>query len=117
LYDSNNLVSSLLYHIPTTSSQGRHWVVGYGHYHIVGDSLTHNSQDNILTPRTKGYVVKIVKNEHKVLNIFFPCSNALASFIFIELSDFSLGEDLTSDGSLMRSLKCHFVLGLPLTPK
>jgi hypothetical protein len=25
-----------------TSSQGRKWVVGCGHYHIVGDNLAHN---------------------------------------------------------------------------
>jgi len=42
-YDFDNFVSSLLYHIPTTSFQGRQWVVNYGHYCVVADNLTHNS--------------------------------------------------------------------------
>jgi len=42
LYDLNNFVSSSLYQIRTTSSQWKQWVVGYGYYRIVGDSLAHN---------------------------------------------------------------------------
>ncbi len=60
-YDSNNFVLSSLYQIPMTSSQGRQWVVGYGHYCIVGDSLVHNSQVTILTARTIGFVIKTMK--------------------------------------------------------
>ncbi len=45
-------MSSPLYHIPTTSSQGRKWVVGFGHYYVVVDSLIHNFQETILTQRT-----------------------------------------------------------------
>jgi hypothetical protein len=41
-YDYNNLVLNSMYQIPMTSSQGRQWVVGCGHYCIIGDSLTHN---------------------------------------------------------------------------
>jgi hypothetical protein len=50
------------------SSQGHQWVVGFGRYYIVSNSLIHNSQDTILTLQTIGFVVKIVKEEHKVLN-------------------------------------------------
>jgi hypothetical protein len=49
LYDYNNFVSSSFYKIPMTSSQGRQWVVGCGHYCIVGDNLAHNSQETIMT--------------------------------------------------------------------
>jgi hypothetical protein len=52
------------------SSQGHQWVVGFGHYCIVGNNLIHNSQDTILTLGTIGLVVKIVKEEHKVFNTF-----------------------------------------------
>jgi hypothetical protein len=38
LYDLNNFVSSFLYYIPTTSSQGRQWVIVCGYYDIVGDT-------------------------------------------------------------------------------
>jgi len=90
LYDSNNLVWSSLYQIPTTSSQGHQWVVGCGRYCIVGNSLSHNFQDTILMLRTIGFVVKIMKEEHKVFDIFLQCSNAPAFSVFIELSDFFL---------------------------
>jgi hypothetical protein len=60
-YDSNNFVLSSLYQIPMTFSQGRQWVVGCGHYYIVGDSLVHNSQVTILMARTIGFVVKTMK--------------------------------------------------------
>jgi hypothetical protein len=70
LYDYNNLVSNFLHQIPTMSSQGHQWVVGSGHYCIVGNNLIHNSQDTILTLGTIGLVVKIVKEEHKVFNTF-----------------------------------------------
>jgi hypothetical protein len=76
------------------SSQGCQWVVGFGCYCIVGYSLTHNFQNIILTLGTIGYVVKIVKDKHKVLNIFPQCSDALASFVIIELSYSSSNDDL-----------------------
>ncbi len=41
------------------------------------------------------YMVKIMKQELKIDDIFPQCSNALASSFFIELSKSSLGEDLT----------------------
>jgi len=41
------------------------------------------------------YMVKIMKQELKIDDIFPQCSNVLASFFFIELSNSSLGEDLT----------------------
>jgi hypothetical protein len=52
LYDSNNFTSSFLYQNPMTSLQRRQWVVGCGHYRIVGDSLVHNYQETILMART-----------------------------------------------------------------
>jgi hypothetical protein len=85
LYDFNDLVSSLLYHIPTTSSQGHRWVVNCGQYRIVGDNLSHNVQDIILMLRITSFIVKIVKDKHEVLNIFLQCLNAPTFSIFIEL--------------------------------
>jgi len=41
------------------------------------------------------FVVKIVKQELEIDDIFPQCFDALASSIFIELFDSSLGEDLT----------------------
>jgi len=61
LYDPNNFVSSSLYQIPTTSSQGRQWVVGYGHYRIVGDKLAHNFQETILMVGITSSTVKTMK--------------------------------------------------------
>jgi hypothetical protein len=58
-----------MYQISSTSSQGHQWVVGFGCYCIIGNSLSHNSQDTILTPRTIGFIIKIVKEEHKALDI------------------------------------------------
>jgi hypothetical protein len=52
--------------------------------------LSHNFQDTILMLRTIGFVVKIMKEEHKVFDIFLQCSNAPAFSVFIELSDFFL---------------------------
>jgi hypothetical protein len=60
-YDYNNMVSSSMYQIFTTSFQGRWWVVGCGCYHIVGNNLIHNFQETILTLGTIGSMVKIVK--------------------------------------------------------
>jgi hypothetical protein len=47
--DFNNFLASSLYQILMTSSHGKQWVVGWGHYHIVGDSLAHNYQETVLT--------------------------------------------------------------------
>ncbi len=41
-------------------------MVGCDHYHIVGDNLTHNSQETIFTLGTTSSMVKIVKQEHEV---------------------------------------------------
>jgi len=46
-------------------------VVGCGHYYIIGDNLTHNFQETILTLKTIGFVVKIMKQGHEV-NENFP---------------------------------------------
>jgi hypothetical protein len=104
LYDSNNLVLNLLYQIPTTSFQGCQWVVGFGCYCIVGDSLTHNSQDTIFMLGTIGFVVNIVKDKHKVPDILPQCSDVLIFFVFIKLCNFSLDDDLTPLPSLIKSL-------------
>jgi hypothetical protein len=45
---------------------------------------------------TVGSIVKIVKDEHEVLDI-------VARFIFIEMFDSSSSDDLTLGGSLMKS--------------
>jgi len=61
-------------------------------------------------------IVKIAKIEHEFFNIFLQCSNILVSSVFIELSNSSLGDDLTHDGSLMRLLITIFqciILHLP----
>jgi hypothetical protein len=92
-YDSNNFVSSLLYHIPTTSFLGRQWVVVFSRYCVVGDSLIHNYQETILMPITS-YVVKIVKQENDVTHILLRCLNVLASFVFIEPFDSSSNDNL-----------------------
>jgi hypothetical protein len=70
-------------------------MVSYGHYHIISDSLTHNSQETILTVGTIGSVVKIAKQELRVDETFLQCFIAFTSSIFIELFYSSLGEDLT----------------------
>ncbi len=105
LYDSNNLVSSSLYQNPTTSFQRRQWLVGCGCHCIVSSSLTHNSQETILTPRIASSMVKIMKQEHIINNTLLQCSNTLASYIFIELSDYSSSDNFTPLPSLMKTSK------------
>jgi len=61
LNDFNNFLSSSLYQIPMTSSYGKQWVVGWGCYHIVSDSLAHNYQETILKIGIVGFVVKFMK--------------------------------------------------------
>jgi hypothetical protein len=85
------------------SFQKHRWVVGFGCYCIVGDSLIHNFQNIILTLGTIGYVVKIVKDKYEVSNILLPCSDALASFVVVELSYSFLSDDLTPLPSLIKS--------------
>jgi hypothetical protein len=71
-------------------------VVSCGCYHIVGDSLAHNSWEIILIIGVVGSIIKIsVKQELKVDDTFLQCFDARASFVFIELFNSSLGEDLT----------------------
>jgi glutamate racemase len=86
-------------------------VVGCGHYRIVGDSLAHNLQETILIARTIGSMVKTMKQELKIDNTLPQCSDALASSIFIELSNSLAGEDLTTPPSLMKLLKGIFQFG------
>ncbi len=83
-------------------------MVGCGHYRIVGDSLAHNYQETILTTRTTSFVVKNVKQEFKIDNTLLQSFNVITSFIFIELFDSSLGEDLTPLPLLMESSKGIF---------
>ncbi len=70
-------------------------MVGCGHYRIVDDNLAHNYQETILKARTTCFVVKTMKKEFKIDNIFLLCFDALASFTFIKLYDSSMGENLT----------------------
>jgi hypothetical protein len=46
-------------------------------------------------PTTVGSMVKIVKEEQKVCNIFAQCLDVLASFVFIKLFNSSLGDNFT----------------------
>jgi hypothetical protein len=57
---------------------------------------------------TIGFVVKIVKDKHEVLNNLLQCFNAPACSIFIELFASSSGDKLTPNGSSMRSLITSF---------
>ncbi len=95
LYDSNNFFSSWLYHICTTSFQGRQWVVGFSYYYIMGDNLIHNFQKTILMLGITSSMVKIVKQETNISHIFLQCSNVLAFFAFIEFFNSSSGDDFT----------------------
>jgi hypothetical protein len=83
-------------------------VVGCGHYCIVGDSLVHNSQETILTTKTTGFMVKIMKQKLEVDNTLLQCSNVIMSYVFIELSDSLACEDLTPPPSSMKLLKHIF---------
>jgi hypothetical protein len=79
-------------------------MVGSSHYRIVSNSLIHNFQDTILTPRTTSSVVKIVKDEHKVLDILPQCLDILTSIVVIELFDSTSSDNLTPLLSLIKSL-------------
>jgi hypothetical protein len=94
-----------MYQIIVTSFQERQWVVGCERYHIVGDSLTHNFQETILTPRTRGFAVKILKQEHEINDTQPLSSIKPSSYVFIELYDPSLGDDLKPHFSSMMSPK------------
>jgi hypothetical protein len=98
-YDSNNFVSSLLYHIPTTSFQGKQWVVTSSCYCVVGDSLTHNFQETIPTLIITSYVVKIVKQKNDDTHILLRCLDVFASFVFIEPFDSSSDDNLIAPPS------------------
>ncbi len=60
-------------------------------------------QETILTPRIVGFVGKIVKQEHEVNDIWPLSSIKPFSSISIELSDYSLSDDLTPHSSSMIS--------------
>ncbi len=100
-YNYNNLVVNLVYQIPMTSFQGRKWVVGCGCYCIVGNSLTHNSQETILMPGTTMFVGKIMKQKHEVNDIWLLSLIKPFSSDFIELSNSSLSDDLTPHSSFI----------------
>jgi hypothetical protein len=84
-----------------TSYQGKQWLVGCGRYRIIGDSLILNSQEIILMPRTIGSMVKILKQKHELSDTRLLFSVKFSSFDFIELSDFSLSDNLTPHSSSM----------------
>jgi hypothetical protein len=71
-------------------------VVGYGCYHIVGNSFIYNSHETILMLGIASFVVKIVKQELEVDNILPHYFDVLIFFVFIELTYSFSGEDLTS---------------------
>jgi len=68
-------------------------------------------QETILTPRTVGFVGKIVKQEHEVNNTWPLYLIKPFSSIFIELSDYSLSDDLTPHSSSMISPNLIFQSG------
>jgi hypothetical protein len=86
-------------------------VVGCGHYHIEGDNLPCKYHKTILMVGTIGFVVKNVKKKLKIDNPFLQCSNALMPSTFIELSNSSVGEDLTSLPLSTKSSKCILQFG------
>ncbi len=55
-------------------------------------------------PKSIGYVVKIVKDEHEVIDILLQCLDIFAFFVFIELCDSSSCDDLAPCGFSMKSL-------------
>ncbi len=82
-----------------TSFQGRQWVVGCGCHRIVSNSFIHNFQETILMLRTISYMVKIVKQEHEINDIQLLFLDKPSSYVFIELFDFSSGNDLIPHSS------------------
>jgi hypothetical protein len=52
---------------------------------------------------TTSFVFKIVKDEHEVFDTLLQYLDVSASFVFIELSNFSSSDDLTSGESSMKS--------------
>ncbi len=67
-------------------------------------------------PRTSGFVIKIMKEENDVTHILLECLSILASFVFIEMSDSSLCDDLTTPDLLMKSPKLVPQLVVRLSP-
>jgi hypothetical protein len=66
--------------------------------------LSANSQDTILMVGAACFVVKIVKDDNEVLDIFPQCLDIVASFVFIELFDSSSSDALTLNGFSMKLL-------------
>jgi len=86
-------------------------VVGYGRYRIVGDNMVHNSQETILMARTADFVVKTMKQKLKVDNTLPYYYDVFASFVFIKLSESSLGEDSTPLASFIDGIaKKHYLI-------
>jgi hypothetical protein len=59
-------------------------------------------------PGTTHSIVKIVKDKHEILNTLPQCLDIHASFIFIELTNSSSSDNLTLDGTSMKSLITNF---------
>lgn len=53
-------VSSSVYKIPTTTTQGKQWVVSFRWYKVVGDNMLNHSQETILTLRTTSVVKAMI---------------------------------------------------------
>ncbi len=92
-------------------------MVGCGYYRIIGDNLLHNYQETILTIGIACFVVKIVKQQLEVDDTLPQCSDALASFVFIESSDSFSSEDLTPLPSLTKLPKGIFQSDVSLSSK
>jgi hypothetical protein len=93
------------------------WLVGCGRYRIIGDSLAHNSQETIVTIGTASFVVKTVKQEFEVDDIFLQSFVGLAPSVFIELFDSSSDEDLTPLPWVTKSPKAIIQSNAPLSSK
>jgi hypothetical protein len=81
----------------------------------MGDNLTHKKP--ILMLVIIAFVVKIVNQETDINHIFLQCSNVLAFFVFIELSNSSSCDDLTPFPSSTKSPKTIFQYATPLSPQ
>jgi hypothetical protein len=57
-YAKKIYVSSSVYKVPTTTTQGKQWVVSFRWYKVIGDNMPNHYQETILTLIIVTYVVK-----------------------------------------------------------
>lgn len=77
-----------MYKIPTTTTQGKQWVVSFRWYKVVGDNMPNHFQETILTLRTTTSMVKAMivggnmKQETQNVNIDLELSSIFLSIVF-----------------------------------